>query len=157
MIKTTFDYMWVQPQKRCDYFPKYLYKFCFNISIFFSDDEILSAVESGQLNILKLFLEARADKNLVIDIGSDVSKFTVLEVAASLGHLNIIVYYKDVLQFSDINPKNNNGQTPLYYAILQGHLNVAEYYIKNGYKASSKVSPLYILWTIKQFQSYIYL
>ena len=157
MIKTTFDYMWVQPQKRCDYFPKYLYKFCFNISIFFSDDEILSAVESGQLNILKLFLEARADKNLVIDIGSDVSKFTVLEVAASLGHLNIIVYYKDVLQFSDINPKNNNGQTPLYYAILQGHLNVAEYYIKNGYKASSKVSPLYILWTIEQFQAYIYL
>ena len=97
------------------------------------------------MDILKLFLEAREDKNPVIDIRSDGSKLTVLEVAAFFGQLNITVYYKDVLQFSDINPKNNNGQTPLSYAILQGQLNVTEYYIKNGYKDSSKVSTLYIL------------
>ena len=65
---------------------------------------------------------------------------SVLVIAAALGHLNIIVYYKDVLQFSNINPKNNNGITPLYWASFYGNLDVAEYYIKNGYKASSKVS-----------------
>ena len=62
---------------------------------------------------------------------------SVLVIAAALGHLNIIVYYKDVLQFSNINPKNNNGFTPLYWASFNGHFDVAEYYIKNGYKASS--------------------
>ena len=113
-----------------------LFQFCF------ADLEILAAVKSGNLDFLKLFLEAREDKNPVISIIDGGDEGSVLLVAAALGHLNIIVYYKDVLQFSDINPKNNNGQTPLYYAILQGHLNVAEYYIKNGYKASSKVSPL---------------
>ena len=136
-------------QKSSNNFFKY---FLLSLSILFcfSDFEILPAVQSGNLDILRLLLEARADKNLVINIGSDGSKFTVLGVAASSGHLNIIVYYKDVLQFSDINPKNNNGQTPLYYAVLRGHLNVTEYYIKNGYKASSKVSPLYILWTMEK-------
>ena len=96
------------------------------------------------MEILKLFLEAREDKNPVVDIRSDGDEGSVLHVAAAFGHLNIIVYYKDVLQFSDINPKNNNGQTPLSYAISQGHQNVAEYYIKNGYKASSKVLTVYI-------------
>ena len=96
------------------------------------------------MDILKLFLEAREDKNPVISI-IDGTEGSVLLIAASFGHLNIIVYYKDVLQFSNINPKNNNGQTPLSYAILQGHVDVAKYYIKNGYKASGKVSTLYIV------------
>ena len=96
------------------------------------------------MDILKLFLEAREDKNPVISI-IDGDEGSVLLLAASLGHLNIIVYYKDVLQFSDINPKNNIGKTPLSYASLQGHLHVAEFYIKNGYTASGKVSTLYIV------------
>ena len=115
----------------------------------FADFEILAAVKSGSLEILKLFLEAREDKNPVISIINGGDEGSVLIVAAAFGHLNIIVYYKDVLQFSDINPKNNNGQTPLYYAVLRGQLNVTEYYIKNGYKASSTVSILYILKTIE--------
>ena len=110
--------------------------------------------------ILKLFLEAREDTKPVIhvnpaDIHSNPSGLlslakifgdeSVLVIAAALGHLNIIVYYKDVLQFSNINPKNNNGITPLYWASFNGHLHVAEYYIENGYKASGKVSTLYIV------------
>jgi ankyrin repeat protein len=96
------------------------------------------------LDILKLFLEAREDKNPVISI-IDGDEGSVLLVAAAFGHLNIIVYYKDVLQFSNINPKNNIGKTPLSVASFEGHLHVAEYYIKNGYKASGKVSTLYIV------------
>ena len=131
MIKTTFDYMWVQPQKRCDYFPKYLYKFCFNISIFFSDDEILSAVESGHLDILKLFLEARADKNPVIDIRSNGVFASVLHVAAQYGQLNIIKWYKEVLKFPDINPRDKSERfTPTILASETGKINVIKYYIE---------------------------
>ena len=111
----------------------------------FADFEILAAVKSGSLEILKLFLEAREDKNPVISIINGGDEGSVLIVAAAFGHLNIIVYYKDVLQFSNINPKNNIGKTPLSVASFEGHLHVAEYYIKNGYKASGKVSTLYIV------------
>ena len=108
----------------------------------FSDFEILAAVESGNLDILTLFLKARADKNPVISITPDGDERSVLLIAAAFGHLNIIVYYKDVLKFIDINPKNNIGKTPLSVASFEGHLHVAEYYIENGYKASSKVFTL---------------
>ena len=90
------------------------------------------------MDILKLFLEAREDKNPVISINDGGDEGSVLLNAAAFGHLNIIVYYKDVLQFSNINPENNNGKTPLSEALLQGHLHIAEYYMENGYKASSK-------------------
>ena len=112
--------------------------------VFLSDDEILPAVESGNLDILKLFLEAREDKNPVISI-IDGDEKSVLLIAAAFGHLNIIVYYKDVLKFIDINPENNNGKTPLGYASVERHLHVAEYYMENGYKASGNVSTLYIV------------
>ena len=95
------------------------------------------------MDILKLFLEAREDKNPVISI-IDGDERSVLLIAAAFGHLNIIVYYKDVLQFSNINLENNIGKTPLSVASFEGHFNVAEYYIKNGYKASSKVLTVYI-------------
>ena len=98
------------------------------------------------MDILNLFLEAREDKNPVISIFNGVEG-SVLDFAAGFGHLNIIVYYKDVLQFSNINPKNNNGNTPLSYAATQGHLDVAEYYIENGYKASSKIATQTLLCT----------
>ena len=84
---------------------------------------------------------------------------SVLVIAAALGHLNIIVYYKDVLQFSNINPKNNNGITPLnlsalYWASFNGNIDVVEYYIENGYKASSKVS--FLLFNPELTYPYIY-
>ena len=113
----------------------------------FSDFEILAAVESDQLEILKLFLKTRVDKNPVIDVNPDNGdEESVLLIAAALGHLNIIVYYEDVLQFSNINPKNNNGNTPLSNAAY-GHLDIAKYYIENGYKASSKIATQTLLCT----------
>ena len=64
---------------------------------------------------------------------------TVLHVAASYGHLKIIIWYKDILGFSDLNPENNIGNTPLYKAAYEGKLDVVKYYIENGYQASSKI------------------
>ena len=104
----------------------------------FSDFDIFGAVGSDQLEILKLFLKTRVDKNPVIVNPDNGDEGSVLHFAAFWGHLNIIVYYKDVLQFSNINPMNNKGKTPLSYALLQEHQDVVEYYIENGYIASSK-------------------
>ena len=121
----------------------------------FSDFDIFGAVGSDQLEILKLFLKTRVDKNPVIRIDPDNGdEGSVLHFAAFWGHLNIIVYYKDVLQFSNINPKSNNGITPLYLASLYSHFDIAEYYIKNGYKASSKVS-IYSLTQNKRSPTFI--
>ena len=113
----------------------------------FSDFDIFGAVGSDQLEILKLFLKTRVDKNPVIVNPDNGDEGSVLHFAAFWGHLNIIVYYKDVLQFSNINPKSNNGITPLYLASFNRHFDVAEYYFKNGYKASSKIATQTLLCT----------
>ena len=63
---------------------------------------------------------------------------SILHLAAYYGSLNITTYYKDVLGFSDINPKDNNGHTPLSWASYLGRLEIVKYYIKNGYKASGE-------------------
>ena len=129
----------------------------YSLFFIFSDFEIQSAVTSNHLEILKLFLKARGDKtrlyygntygyggynkedeNPVIVVYPDGSKFSILHVAAYYGSLNITTYYKDVLGFSDINPKDNNGNTPLSWASYFGHLEIAKYYINNGYKASGE-------------------
>ena len=88
----------------------------------------------------KTFYVTGENKNPAIYEDEDGTKYTVLEIAANYNHLEIIVWYKDVLGFSDINPKNNKGNPPLYWATVQGHLDVVKYYIINGYHASSKVS-----------------
>ena len=96
---------------------------------------------AGDLETLKILITTRTtDQNPVIYEHEDGAKFTVLHEAAYYGHLNITIWYKDVLGFSDINPKDNKGKTPLYWATKRGHLDVVEYYIINGYHASSKVS-----------------
>ena len=86
----------------------------------------------------KSFYVTGENKNPVIVVTTRGSESTVLDIAAYYNHLEIIVWYKDVLGFSDINPKNNKGNTPLYWATQEGHLDVVKYYIINGYHASSK-------------------
>ena len=87
---------------------------------------------------LKILLQNQSDKNpVILEPG-----MTVLHFAAGVGHLNIIKGYNDILGIKNLNPIDNNNNTPLSWASRQGHLDVAEYYIKNGYKASSKVSTL---------------
>ena len=89
---------------------------------------------------LKILLQNQSDKNpVILEPGGGV-KLTVLHVAADEGHLDIIKGYKDILGIENLNPIDDNGNTPLYWASIHGRLDVAKYYIKNGYKASSKVS-----------------
>ena len=93
----------------------------------------------GDLETSKILINNRSDQNPVIYEYNSGAKSTVLHEAAYYGHLEIIIWYKDVLGFSDINPKDNKGNTPLFWATNQGHLDVVKYYIINGYHASSKV------------------
>ena len=93
----------------------------------------------GDLETLKILINNRSDQNPVVYEYQDGTKSTILDQAAYWGHLNITIWYKDVLGFSDINPKDNKGNTPLYWATDQGHLKVVKYYIINGYHATSKV------------------
>ena len=91
----------------------------------------------------KTFYAPGKNKNPVIDVFTSGAEYTVLDIAAYYNHLEIIIWYKDVLGFSDINPKDNKGNTPLYWATNQGHLDVVKYYIQNGYHASSKIFSKY--------------
>ena len=97
-------------------------------------------MQKGDLETLKVLLKTKEDKNPIIYLDSEEGEFTILHIAAYFGHLNITIWYKDVLGFSDINPKDNKGTTPLFLATQEGHLDVVKYYIINGYHASSKVS-----------------
>ena len=72
-------------------------------------------------------------------VSSTEISFTLLDVAAEYGQLNVTKWYKNVLGVSDINPKDKNGYTPLSRASYLGHLEIAKYYIENGYIPSSKV------------------
>ena len=100
---------------------------------------MLNIIQKGDLETLKVLLKTKEEKNPIIISDNSLGDFTILHVAAGFGHLNITVWYKDVLGFSDINPKDNKGNTPLSWATRQGQLDVVKYYIENGYQASSKI------------------
>ena len=112
---------------------------------FVTDEEaIYSSVKKGDLETLKVLITTRTgDQNPIVFEWGSGAKSTVLDMAAYYNHLNIIIWYKDVLGFSDINPKDNKGNTPLYWATNQGHLDVVKYYIQNGYHDSSKIFSKY--------------
>ena len=44
------------------------------------------------------------------------------------GHVNIIRWYRETLDFEDINPLDSSGTyTPMIYAAQEGKLNVVKY------------------------------
>ena len=99
----------------------------------FSEEEkaVFNAVNSGDLERLKVLLETRKDKNPVVYVGNLGSGFSVLEGAAYQGHVNIIKWYQETLHFDDINPLNSVGtHTPMMYAAQEGKINVVMYYIE---------------------------
>ena len=99
----------------------------------FSEEEkaVFNAVYSGDLERLKVLLETREDKNPVVYVDSQGTRFSVLGLAAYLGHVNIIKWYQETLHFDDINPLNSVGtMTPMMYAAQGGHFNVVKYYIE---------------------------
>ena len=77
----------------------------------FSEEEkdVFNAVQSGDLERLKMLLETREEKNPVVYVGNTGSGFSILDAAAYLGHVNITKWYHETLHFDDINPLDNTG------------------------------------------------
>ena len=127
--------------------------FFFIISDF---DEIHKFVKQGdfesvdQGDFVKLFnllwLFKKEDKNPVIYELGDGSKLTVLDTAAFYGHVEIIKGYKFLFRFNDteLNPSDDMGRTPLFWALVQGHLDVAKFYVENGYNATGKIFDIFV-------------
>ena len=95
-------------------------------------------------NLLWLF--KKEDKNPVIYESSDGSTLTVLDTAAFYGHVEIIKGYKGIFRFNDteLNPSDYMGRTPLFWAVDQGHLDVAKFYVENGYNATGKIFDTFV-------------
>ena len=77
-----------------------------------------------------------SDKNPVVFKANDGIEYTVLHGASRLGNLEIIRYYKDDLNFSNINPMDNKGNTPLRWAIKDDRRDVMKYFLDCGYNAT---------------------
>ena len=113
------------------------------ICYFIAEKEIKTAVKEGNLDVLNILLNNRQDKNPVVWVGSSTgSEYTVLHYAAYKGQLGIIKWYKDALNFSNINPEDNKGNTPLSFAIEEGKQSVVDYFFELGYgqNATSKTT-----------------
>ena len=93
------------------------------------------AVHKGDIEKLNTLLNDRQEKNPVL-VEEDGS--TVIHLAAVLGHLDIVKWYKEELNCSKINPKNNKGNTPLSQAIKLENLDVVEFFMNCGYNATGK-------------------
>ena len=100
-----------------------------------SGSEVFMAVYKGDLIELKILLNDRQEKNQVL-VEEDGS--TVIHLAAVLGHLDIIKWYKEELNCSNINPEDNKGNTPLSQATKLENLDVIELFMNYGYNATGK-------------------
>ena len=84
------------------------------------------------MEILKGYLAKRENKNPVIYTNKALGiNLTVLHRAAWYDHVNIVKWYREELDYPDINPLTSNGlYTPLSLAAELGRLNVVKYYIE---------------------------
>ena len=71
----------------------------------------------------------------------------MLHNAAYEGQLGIIRWYREALNFSNINPKDSEGVTPLSLAMERGKQDVVDYFINLGYgqSATSKTTSLSVI------------
>ena len=94
--------------------------------------EFFKAILEGNIKKLETLLDDRKEKNPILDEFEGEGS-TVLHLAAGLGHLELIKWYKDALNFTNINPEDNKGNTPLSLAISQGKQDVVDYFFELGY------------------------
>ena len=98
-----------------------------------SGSDVFMALHKGDLIELKTLLNDRQEKNPVL-VEEDGS--TVIHLAAVLGHLDILKWYKEEINCTNINPEDNKGNTPLTQAIRLENLDVVEFYMDCGYNAT---------------------
>ncbi len=84
-----------------------------------SDNPLISAIEAGNCEGIKNLVKKGADLNQV-----DGDSWTVLHIAAFLGHVNVINALLDAGAKVDVEDKF--GNTPHYYAELWGQEEAAK-------------------------------
>ena len=95
------------------------------------------AAQSGKMEIVKLLLEAGANKNIL-----DNSGMTVLHKAASSNALDVFTYF--VENGADINAVTKSGNTPLHVATRSP--GIITYCVKNGadIRARNKIGETFL-------------
>ena len=88
---------------------------------------LLSAAFNGDLDIVRLLLEAGADKEKF-----DIDGQTALHNASEKGHLETVRLLLE--SGSNRDPCDNQGRTPLHLAFEGGHLEVARLLLDSGAK-----------------------
>ena len=69
-------------------------------SLIFSENEIFNAVKTGQLESLKTLLEGKKENDPVISTFDDGTELRVLDKAAFFGHLNVMIWYTEILGYT---------------------------------------------------------
>ena len=91
------------------------------------------AVELGDYNVVQyLVLTAKADVNLINKKG-----FRALHNAVIFGRLNVVKLLVKHGQADIEAPGGKSDITPLFFAVLNNHLDVAEYLLQNGANVNS--------------------
>ena len=88
---------------------------------------LLSAAFNGDLDIVRLLLEASADKEKF-----DIERRTALHIASEEGHLETVRLLLE--SGTNRDPRDNQGRTPLHLAFEGGHLEVAQLLLDSGAK-----------------------
>lgn len=91
---------------------------------------LASAVYYNRLDIVKCLIQAGADVEAINSEG-----MTPLQIAAFHGHVDIVSYFCEYFQsedFSHLDLKEGNNNTPFTSALNNGHMNVVSALIKAG-------------------------
>jgi len=94
----------------------------------------------GHLNIARYLISHGADIRLVRE-----GNYTNLMLSAYRKHTHIVKYFVDELQY-DPNEYDQDGRTPLHYAIDGGSLDVVQLLLKYGAKNTSQNAVTPLIW-----------
>jgi len=87
-----------------------------------NNEEVIACARYGELDDLKLLLEAKSDIN-----HQDANGSNALHMACGNGHLDIVQY---LCSQKAKWTKNAGGNTPLHWCALNKHIPVAEYLLR---------------------------
>lgn len=90
---------------------------------------LFDASNVGYLNIVRYLIEEAQVEPTKANISYN-SGWTAMHHAAYFGHLDIVKYLVEEAK-ADPTKTNNDGETPLYFAIKRGYLNVVQYLVEH--------------------------
>lgn len=87
--------------------------------------DLFEMMEKGDTDAIRLNLENGKGKELnIINFARASNKQTLLHCASFLGHADTVSYL--ITQGADVNAEDNNGDTPISYAVFRGQKNVID-------------------------------